>query len=450
MRVEILFPILIVILILVGINLFLTFYVLRRNKDRNGETSRIFEDGIRNMQGELNAAKNEINLISKEGVNSISFMIDKSMKSFESGIKQMTDVQGDRLFAMNEVLSSMNKNSMDSMRDIHNAMNNSLGKMYTENTRAMDTIRQTMDQQLNHLRSMVDEKLQKTLEERISQSFRIVNESLEQVQRGLGEMQNLATGVGDLKKVLTHVKNRGIFGEIQLGNILKEILSYAQFEEQAQLWPGATVRVDYAIKMPAGDDNFIYLPIDSKYPGDTYAALMDAYENQDKNLIDSCRKKLASTIKKEAADIRGKYVNPPHTTDFAIMFLPTEGLYSEAISMGLLELLNEEYRITLAGPTTMVAILNSLHMGFKSLAIQKRSSEVWALLSEIKTEFGKFGEALTQAQGRIEKAHEDLEKLVGVRTRALSKKLDKVDVLDYSEEDVELISSNNSSDSLEG
>ncbi|MEG0157470.1 MAG: DNA recombination protein RmuC [Anaerovoracaceae bacterium] len=309
-----------------------------------------------------------------------------------------------------------------------------------ENEQKLDLIRVTMEKrlsalqednhrQLDQMRNTVDEKLQKTLEERISQSFRLVNERLEQVHKGLGEMQTLATGVGDLKKVLSNVKTRGILGEIQLGAILEQILSPEQYEENIATRKGSTQRVEFAVKLPGEEDRFVYLPIDAKFPADAYSHLVDAYDRGDVSAIELMGRNLENAIKKAAKDIHDKYVSPPETTDFAIMFLPVEGLYAEVVRRGLVEKLQSEYKINIAGPTTMAALLNSLQMGFKTLAIQKHSGEVWNTLAAVKTEFGKFEKVLAKTQERLNQANQELETLVGTRTRMMYSKLKQVGTL---------------------
>ena len=276
------------------------------------------------------------------------------------------------------------------------------------------------------MRATVDEKLQKTLEDKISQSFKLVSERLEQVYKGLGEMQNLATGVGDLKKVLTNVKSRGILGEIQLGAILEQILSPEQYETNVAVRPNSTNVVEFAVKLPGDEDGMVYLPIDSKFPGDAYANLLDAYESGNQDEIENRAKELIKVIKSCAKDIKEKYLEPPYTTDFGIMFLPFEGLYAEIVRRGLIEELQEKYKIVIAGPTTMAALLNSLQMGFKTLAIQKRTSEVWRVLGAVKTEFDTFASVLNDTRKRLEQANDSLDKLVGVRTRQIQRKLNSV------------------------
>ena len=306
-----------------------------------------------------------------------------------------------------------------------------------ENEQKLELIRQTVEKRLqtmqednnrklDEMRKTVDDKLKETLEDKLTRSFHLVNERLEQVYKGLGEMRSLAVGVGDLKKVLTNVKTRGILGEIQLSYILKEILAPEQFEENVATNPKSSERVEFAVKLPAEDDSFIYLPIDSKFPGDTYTALQDAYESGSAERVEAAAKVLVTTLKKEAKDISEKYICPPYTTEFAIMFLPTEGLYAEAVNRGMVELLQRDYKVNIAGPSTMAALLNSLQMGFRTLAVQKRSAEVWQLLGSVKNEFDKFNDVLVMTQQRLDQANAELDKLVGVRTRQICRKLSSV------------------------
>lgn len=306
-----------------------------------------------------------------------------------------------------------------------------------ENEQKLENIRRSVESRLNYIqednnrkleemRKTVDERLQQSIEEKMNRSFSLVSERLEQVYKGLGEMQNLANGVGDLKKVLTNVKTRGTLGEYQLSAILSEILSPEQYEENVATKKGSRNMVEFAVKLPSDDDKFIYLPIDSKFPGDTYSALRDAIDEGDKVKIDLAAKALIATIKSEAKDIHDKYIDPPYTTEFAIMFLPFEGLYSEVVNRGLVEILQRDYKVNIAGPSTMAALLNSLQMGFKTLAVQKRSSEVWEILGAVKQEFDKFGDVLKATKKRLEKANEELDELVGVRTRQIQRKLKDV------------------------
>lgn len=289
------------------------------------------------------------------------------------------------------------------------------------------------EKRLGEIRDTVDEKLQKTLEDRIGQSFQLVSQRLEQVYRGLGEMQTLASGVGDLKKVLSNVKTRGILGEIQLSAILEQILSPQQYDTNVATRPNGKERVEFAVRLPGEGDRSVYLPIDAKFPSDTYARLDEAYGSGDQARIAEAGKLFEAKLKAFAKDIHDKYVEPPYTTDFAIMFLPVESLYAEAVRRGMVETLQREYKINIAGPTTMAALLNSLQMGFQTLAIQKRSGQVWDVLGAVKTEFDKFGTVLAAAQQRLNQANTELDKLVGVRTRKIQRQLRDVTALSERE-----------------
>lgn len=342
--------------------------------------------------------------------------------------------------SMGEMISENQKSFSQNQQEKFNGLEERLKTFSLENEQKLDLIRQSVEKRLSYLqqdnnkqleemRKTVDEKLQTTLEEKMNKSFELVNQRLEQVYKGLGEMQNLAVGVGDLKKVLTNVKTRGILGEIQLDAILSEILSPEQYDTNVATKKGSKNVVEFAIKLPAEDEGFIYLPIDSKFPGDTYSQLRDAIDEGDKEKINICAKALITRIKAEAKDIHDKYIDPPNTTEFAIMFLPFEGLYSEVVNRGLVEILQREYKVNIAGPSTMAALLNSLQMGFKTLAVQKRSAEVWKVLEDVKTEFNSFNKVLVATQQRINQANTELDKLVGVRTRQMQRKLAAVQTL---------------------
>lgn len=295
-------------------------------------------------------------------------------------------------------------------------------------------IREDNSKKLEDMRKTVDEKLQQTLESKMNESFKMVSERLEQVYKGLGEMQSLAVGVGDLKKVLSNVKTRGILGEIQLGAILKEILSPRQYDENVATVPGSRNVVEFAVKFPQDDGGFVYLPIDSKFPLDAYADLQSAYSDGDAQAVKAAAQTLCTRLRGAAKDVHEKYVLSPYTTEFAVIFLPIEGLYAEAVNRGMVEVLQREYKIVIAGPSTMAALLNSLQMGFRTLAIEKRSAEVWTLLGAVKKEFDSFAGVLDSAQKKIEQANSELDKLVGVRTRAINRKLRNVELFDGDSE----------------
>lgn len=302
--------------------------------------------------------------------------------------------------------------------------------------RQQDILVKSTEKRLDDMRQMVEEKLQKTLNERIGQSFELVRTQLENVQRGLGEMKTLAEDVGGLKKVLGNVKTRGTFGEIQLAALLEQMLSPEQYEANVKTRKNATEFVEFAIKLPGKDNgkDAVYLPIDAKFPKDVYEQYIDAYEDGDSALMESTSKQLENTIKRMAKDIHDKYIEPPFTTDFAIMFLPFESIYAEIIRRtALVETLQKDYRIVVTGPTTLGAILNSLQMGFRTLAIQKRTSEVWTVLGAVKTEFGKFGGMLEKVQKNLQSAGDQLEEVMGKRTRAIERKLRQVEALPTEE-----------------
>ena len=294
----------------------------------------------------------------------------------------------------------------------------------------IEKLQKENSEKLEQMRVTVDEKLHETLNKRLGESFSVVNERLEQVYKGLGEMQTLANGVGDLKRVLTNVKTRGIWGEIQLGNLISQIMTPEQYEENVQIVPGSPERVEFAIRLPGTDTNQpVYLPIDSKFPMEAYERLQNASEAGDAEALAIATQQLQAAIRNEAKRISKKYIAPPHSTDFAVMFLATEGLYAEAMrSRGLMEEIQREQRILIAGPSTLSALLNSLQVGFRTLAIEQRSADVWLLLGSVKAEFGRFAELLDQTQQRLRQAGETIEK-AAARTRAINRRLREVDTL---------------------
>lgn len=295
--------------------------------------------------------------------------------------------------------------------------------------RQVSAMQQSNEKKLDEMRATVDEKLQKTLEARINESFKLVSERLEQVYQSLGEMKTLSSGVDDLKKVLSNVKTRGILGEVQLGAILEQMLSPDQYDTNVITKKGSNDRVEFAVRLPGEDNEFVYLPIDAKFPMDAYQNLLTAYDSADQTAVDAAAKVLITRIKGFAKDIKNKYIDVPNTTEFAIMFLPLEGLYAEVVRRGMVEELQKD-KINIAGPTTMAALLNSLQMGFKTLAIQKRSGEVWSVLEGVKQEFSKFGDALDKTQMRMRQASDELDKLVTTRTNAINRKLRDVSSLE--------------------
>ena len=334
--------------------------------------------------------------------------------------------QTERLNAINDGVmerqTAMNQAVTQQLKDMSDRLNH----LEASNERHLEAMRLSTQESIRNLQT----ELQDVLQKRIAESFQTVSTQLEEVYKGLGEMKTLATDVGGLKQVLSGVKTRGILGEVQLRAILEEILSPEQYDENVATIPGSRERVEFAIRLPGTDGNCVYLPIDSKFPGDRYMHLQEAQATGDPALIESARKELTGVLKLCAKDISEKYVSVPYTTNFGILFLPFEGLYAEVVNLGLIEELQRTYHVNIAGPSTMAAVLNSLQMGFHTLAIQKRSNEVWQVLGAVKTEFGKFEDALVKMQGHLNQTSADLETLMGTRTRAINRKLREVHQLD--------------------
>lgn len=371
----------------------------------------LLQKSIKDTTTMLSAAQEKQFEMQDKRLHEISKMLTEAQTQLQSAVS-------DRLKTVNEQFNTFTLQSKESMDGIRTTVQNRLEALQKDNS-----------QQLEKMRVTVDEKLQKTLDDRITQSFKLVNDRLQEVYTGLGEMKTLASGVGDLKKVLSNVKTRGIVGEYQLGALIEELLAKEQYDENVVTKRGSTNRVEYAIKLPGEGERCVYLPVDAKFPADTYGQLVDAYETGDVGAISSAQAILETRIKNCAKDIRDKYIDTPNTTDFAIMFLPFEGLYAEVVRRGLVDTLQRQYKVNIAGPTTFAALLNSLQMGFRTLAIQKRSSEVWNVLGAVKTEFATFSEVLEAAQKRIEQTGVELDKLIGVRTRKINSKLREVSEL---------------------
>ena len=337
---------------------------------------------------------------------------------------------------LNQVLSLSTQQMQTTLHRNLMTTNEMQREKFEAMNRQQDILVKSTEKRLDEMRLMVEEKLQKTLNERIGQSFELVRSQLENVQKGLGEMKTLAEDVGGLKKVLGNVKTRGTFGEIQLSALLEQMLSPEQYEANVKTRKNATEFVEFAIKLPGKDNgkDVVYLPIDAKFPKDVYEQYIDAYEEGDASLIESTSKQLEITVKRMAKDIRDKYIEPPYTTDFAILFLPFESIYAEVIRRtALIETLQKDFKVVVTGPTTLGAILNSLQMGFRTLAIQKRTSEVWSVLGAVKTEFGKFGGMLEKVQKNLQSAGDQLEEVMGKRTRAIERKLRQVEALPTDE-----------------
>ena len=381
-------------LVLSAVCIVLLILVARRSGGISAMEKRLGE--LESKTGE--SQKNDAALMARQ---------DLLIHSMESSIAKMQSQQHDDMMQTDQKLDHMRRGLAE----------------------GLDKISSNNQQQLDGIRKTVDEKLQETLDRKLSDSFQLVSQRLEQVYKGLGEMQNLAVGVGDLKKVLSNVKTRGILGEIQLGAILEQMLAPEQYATNVATKPGSQNNVEYAIRMPGSGGEPVWLPVDAKFPLDAYEQLLAAYDAADPGLVDAAQKQLFQRVKGFAKDVRNKYIDPPNTTDFAILFIPTEGLYAELIRGGMAEVLQREYKVTLAGPTTMAALLNSLQMGFKTLAIQKRSSEVWKILGAVKTEFDNFATVLESTKNRLNQANDDLDRLVGVRTRQIQRTLKNVESL---------------------
>ena len=365
--------------------------------------------------------REEIKRSRQETIETVGSSVRNLSDILSQNQREAVNVQSRRLSDLNRQLADTSMGIEQRLENIRISMENKVSMMTEENNR-----------QLTEMRNTVDEKLQKTLEDRIGRSFMQVSERLEQVTKGLGEMQTLAAGVGDLKKVLSNVKTRGIVGEIQLGAILAQILSPDQYDENVAV-KGGSERVEYAVRFPGDGMRPVYLPVDSKFPADAYIHLTDAYDTGDRDLIKAASDALKNAVIKAARDIRTKYIQPPETTEFAIMFLPFEGLYAEVLRLGIVETLQRDYHINVAGPTTMAAMLNSFQMGFRSIALQKRSGEVWDTLSKVRDEFSKFGGVLEKTQLKMTQAQKELDELVGVRTRQIQRALKNVSETETTE-----------------
>lgn len=386
------------------------FHFQQKPSDTDAELKRLldemqhsFERIEKNFREDFRINREESNTAARDNRNELKQSLSDFSQTFEKGIAAFNDLQ-------REKFSDMDRKQ----------------QQLVDNT----------EKRLEEIRVTVDEKLQKTLNERIGQSFKLVSEQLENVQKGLGEMQTLAQDVGGLKRVLSNVKTRGNIGEIQLNMLLEQILAPEQYEANVHTRKGSDEVVEYAVKLPGRDDSrdFVYLPIDAKFPKDVYEQVMDAYDKGDAAAIESSGKQLEATIKKMAKDISDKYLAPPATTDFGIMFLPFEGIYAEVVRRAsLLEELQRDYKVIVTGPTTLAAILNSLQMGFRTLAIQKHSSEVWTILGAVKKEFEKIGGMLQKAQKNLQSASGQIDEVLGTRTRAIQRKLKDVDTLSDSE-----------------
>ena len=406
--------------------------LLKKSNSSDADKLRGVEDAITRFDASLNKNENFIKeefhrnrSESNEQFKTNREELNKALTSFENkfseNTKSINEFLKERFSDFSKNYNESSKQLIIQVKDVKNDVEKRLSEIREDNTK-----------QLNEMRKTVDEKLQTTLEKRLSESFKLVSDRLEQVHKGLGEMQTIATGVGDLKKVLSNVKTRGVLGEYQLENILEQILSSEQYEKNVATKKGSQANVEFAIKLPGRDsDAVVWMPIDSKFPIENYHALVDAYDVGDAGQIALMQKELAKRIELFAQTIHEKYIDPPNTTDFAVMFLPVESLYAEVLRHpALFETLQRKYKITITGPTTLSALLNSLQMGFRTLAVQKRSSEVWNILETVKKEFSMFAEQLARVDKQLGTAKTSLEVLRNTRTNVLNRKLDKLDQIE--------------------
>ena len=434
--IEILLGIIIVLLI---INIYLSIKPKEININKfNEDVNKRFDNMEKSFRQEFCTNREESRRNEYDNRQEIKVTIDSMTSSISRHIMNISTLQQNQF-------ETNSKNIEKTLQTFDANLTKNINELTSLQREKFTELTKSTEENLEKMRVTVDEKLQNTLEKRLGESFIMVNDRLEQVYKGLGEMQNLATGVGDLKKVLSNVKTRGVLGEIQLERILEQFLSVEQYEKNVITKKGSRETVEFAIKLPGRDEykETIYLPLDAKFPLDIYNKLVDAYEDGNQSNIDSASKELERFIKKSAKDIRDKYIDPPNTTDFGILFLPTEGLYAEVIKrQQLVEDLQREFKINITGPTTLIALLNSLQMGFKTLAIEKHSSEVWKVLGAVKTEFSKFESVLNAAQNKLNQASSEIDKLVGTRTRQINRKLKSVEKLSDNQSYEYIVSSN--------
>jgi len=406
----------------------------QRNREESGKLSKENRDELSNSLKEFKTEMSEtLRLITEENRKAL----EKLTATVEQKLILLSEQSGKNAEQQREALEKSIKGFQESFDKSVQSFNEVQREKFSQLESRQNELVVNTEKKLESIRVTVEEKLEKTLSERLGQSFETVGKQLIEVQKGLGEMQSLAQDVGGLKKVLSNVKDRGGVGEIQLEMLLEQILAPEQYAANVKTKAGSNDLVEFAVKLPGKDDlnSVVYLPIDAKFPRDVYEKVVDAYDKGEPAVIDAANKELENTIKKMAKDIRDKYIDPPHTTDFAIMFLPFESIYAEVIRRShLLEQLQREFKITVTGPTTLAAILNSLQMGFRTLAIQKHSGEVWKILGAVKTEFEKFGGLLEKAQKHISNAGETLDQLKGTRTRAIQRQLRDIQVLPGVEE----------------
>lgn len=420
--------VILIILVIVSLN------KTKKNKNDNSYSDlshieKTLRDEISNLKNEMD---NKLSNVQRNVNDGINYYFNNFNNSTNEKLEYLTIGLKDNLKDVNLSVKENTNKIETNLNFIRTTLEDSLTKLQLENAKKLEEMRKT-----------VDEKLESTLNNRLTQSFRLVQDNLSKVEQGIGEMRELASGVGDLKRVLTNIKTRGIWGEMQLSQILSEVLSKDQYDENIITRPKTKYPVEFALRLPGEGKNVVYLPIDSKFPLDLYSNLLDSYDQMDKILIEKSVAKLKQKTKEFAKDIRDKYIEVPYTTDFGIMFLPIEGLYAEIAKMGLIEELQNEYRIIIAGPTTMAALLNSLQVGFRTVAIERRTSEVWNILGAVKTEFLTFETVLKKAQKKIGEANDEIENLVGTRTRQINRKLRDVTELKLEDSSQILYSDDN-------
>ncbi|MGA0097350.1 MAG: DNA recombination protein RmuC [Bacilli bacterium] len=397
--------ILLIVIILMNIGFILVWFL------RNQKQKPLDQDALQQAVKWLESTIKQTN----QSMQDVIAVLQRQLNQYQTDNSQAQTMLRQELTKQIETLTHTNEAKLELVRQTTASM---LEKLQKDNAEKLDKMRET-----------VDEKLNKTLEERLTQKFQLISSQFETVQKGFGEMQGLVSGVDELKKALSNVKTRGIMGEIQLGRILEEILSPDMYLKETATRPGSSDRVEYAIRLPGDGNRSIFLPIDSKFPLEDYYQVLTAYDTNDAKQVEQALKVLETKIERFADDIASKYIEVPYTTNFAVLFLPIEGLYAEAIRRGLIEKLQVKYNVVLAGPTTMAALLNSLQIGFKTLAIQKKSQEVWQVLANAKNEFDKFAEVLAKAQEKIQSAGSELDRLIGTRTRMIQAKLKNLETL---------------------
>jgi DNA recombination protein RmuC len=422
---------LILILCILIVDSLITFILYQKVKTPAKDDSKMLielgksvEMGDKMMREEVARIRQESQISAKDTRSEISQGILEFGNSIQKQIANLSGLQRQQMDSFSKQVQIMVRTNSEELEKIRVGVEQKMEGLQKDNA-----------EQLEKMRATVDEKLQSTLEKRLTESFKSVSDRLEQVHKGLGEMQTLASGVGDLKKVLSNVKTRGTWGEVQLGNLLEQILTPSQYDTNVPTKKGSNGRVEFAIKLPGKDEDLehVWLPIDAKFPIEDYQRLIEFEEVVDKEGIIASKKALEKRLKDQAKTIRELYVDPPYTTDFAMMYLPVEGLYAEVLKIpGFVEMIQREYRVIITGPTTITAILNSLQMGFRTLAIEKQSSQIWKTLSEVKTEFGRFGDILEKTQKKLQEASNQID-AGAIRARAIERKLRRVDVLPSGE-----------------